>query len=339
MATQCPYRTCENIDELLSIDSDLFALKHGDMAAMGSLLQRAAEKFMRVDSCYVCLWDEERRILNYSYNYDSDSKRRIGAPCLEPIGDGPAAHVVRTRSSYVLPASSQLRRVPSISADDAGQACGSAIHVPIIANRQSGIAELFGVFSVQSYAPNVYDPHHYRLVEWLGRKAGQCLVRAAAAQDDALREISRLHDELCAREITLVTAFVNLFREMDNAIHLLQASPTVSDPGLKAQIGELERISRKVQARATCLHISTPSRPGHSDDLFAQLTAREKELLPYLASGMAYKEIASIAHISVSTVKYHLGHILVNLGIESRAQIALRLAEARTRRASFSSDD
>lgn len=53
-------------------------------------------------------------------------------------------------------------------------------------------------------------------------------------------------------------------------------------------------------------------------------TLRENEVLYWASMGKTYGEIAAIAGISVSTVKFHMGNIVVKLGV-SNARQAIRL--------------
>ena len=53
------------------------------------------------------------------------------------------------------------------------------------------------------------------------------------------------------------------------------------------------------------------------------LTAREQDVLAYLARGMRNKEIAAVLRISSQTVKNHVSSILRKLGVEDRAQARL----------------
>jgi len=52
------------------------------------------------------------------------------------------------------------------------------------------------------------------------------------------------------------------------------------------------------------------------------LTARELEILRYLARGMAKKEIARTAGISVKTVEQHTTHLMEKLDIHDRVELA-----------------
>jgi DNA-binding NarL/FixJ family response regulator len=57
------------------------------------------------------------------------------------------------------------------------------------------------------------------------------------------------------------------------------------------------------------------------------LAARETEILRLLASGRTNREIAQQLNFSVSTVKYHVQHILTRLDASDRTQAAAKAAE------------
>jgi pimeloyl-ACP methyl ester carboxylesterase/DNA-binding CsgD family transcriptional regulator len=69
-------------------------------------------------------------------------------------------------------------------------------------------------------------------------------------------------------------------------------------------------------------------RAADSDADFAELTAREREVLELIARGLANEEIAKQLALSAKTVRNHINSIFSKLGTPSRAQAIVRAREA-----------
>ena len=65
-------------------------------------------------------------------------------------------------------------------------------------------------------------------------------------------------------------------------------------------------------------------------DALKQLTAREREILDYLAQGLSNKAIARTLEISHDTVKLHVRHILSKLNLTSRVEAAVFAVEHKS---------
>jgi DNA-binding NarL/FixJ family response regulator len=63
--------------------------------------------------------------------------------------------------------------------------------------------------------------------------------------------------------------------------------------------------------------------PAQGPSALAELTAREREVLAEVASGLSNTEIAGVLHISEATVKTHVGHVMAKLGLRDRIQVVV----------------
>ena len=58
------------------------------------------------------------------------------------------------------------------------------------------------------------------------------------------------------------------------------------------------------------------------------LTSREREVLVLIAQGMSNTELAEYLHVSMATVKTHVGRLLTKLSVRDRAQLVIAAYEA-----------
>lgn len=69
-----------------------------------------------------------------------------------------------------------------------------------------------------------------------------------------------------------------------------------------------------------------PARPGAG--VLAGITAREREVLTLIASGLSNAELAERLCISTATAKTHVGHLLAKLGARDRVQLVILAYQA-----------
>jgi DNA-binding NarL/FixJ family response regulator len=96
--------------------------------------------------------------------------------------------------------------------------------------------------------------------------------------------------------------------ELIRAVHVVATGDGLLSPGVTRQlIAEFASSSRSLSAV-----------PGLSE-----LTAREREVVAMIASGLSNDEIASKLYVSPSTVKTHVARALMKLGARDRAQLVV----------------
>lgn len=62
-----------------------------------------------------------------------------------------------------------------------------------------------------------------------------------------------------------------------------------------------------------------------------QLTPRQREVLQLMSKGLTNPEIADLLHISLGTVKAHVGGIIAELGVANRTEAAVLYRDTQSR--------
>lgn len=86
---------------------------------------------------------------------------------------------------------------------------------------------------------------------------------------------------------------------------------------------DLPEAIRAVARGETYLSASLAAQTKDADDGYAQLTAREKQVLQLIAQGKSNKEIAGMLNVSVNTVAVHRANLMETLSIHKAAELVL----------------
>jgi DNA-binding NarL/FixJ family response regulator len=71
-----------------------------------------------------------------------------------------------------------------------------------------------------------------------------------------------------------------------------------------------------------------PDRTRTARERLARLTGREHEVALAVGAGLSNAEVAARLHLSVPTVKAHIGRLFAKLGVDNRVQIAICVHDA-----------
>jgi DNA-binding NarL/FixJ family response regulator len=107
--------------------------------------------------------------------------------------------------------------------------------------------------------------------------------------------------------------------ELVRAVRAVAAGDALLSPSVTRQL--LERLVPRLEA---------PERDSPPE--LQELTGRELEVLRLMAQGLSNKEIASRLVVGEATVKTHVSHVLMKLGLRDRVQAVVLAHEARLAR-------
>ena len=110
-----------------------------------------------------------------------------------------------------------------------------------------------------------------------------------------------------------------------DAVRAVLDGETPLDQGLAMRLLRCLAVEEAAQVARPQAGPTTPEPASAS--LSNPLTPRETEVLSYLASGKTNRQIAKELHLSLSTVKRHLEHILAKLKVSDRTQAAVKAVE------------
>jgi DNA-binding NarL/FixJ family response regulator len=96
--------------------------------------------------------------------------------------------------------------------------------------------------------------------------------------------------------------------------------------GVRAVAAGEALLAPSVTSRLIRAFVSVPAAPPTALD--QHITAREREILLLVARGLSNAEIADHLHVSITTTKTHVSHLLMKLGARDRAQLVIAAYES-----------
>jgi DNA-binding NarL/FixJ family response regulator len=142
---------------------------------------------------------------------------------------------------------------------------------------------------------------------------------------DAARQLASAGDRRAPRVLILTT--FDLDEYIDEALSigtsgfvLKSASPEELVSAVRAVAAGQAFLAPSVTRRVIEAFARRRVRLAREPDELATLTEREREVLRYLARGLSNREIAGALGVSETTVRTHVGHLLMKLHLRDRTQ-------------------
>lgn len=151
---------------------------------------------------------------------------------------------------------------------------------------------------------------------------------------DGLQLLERLRDAGIVLPIVVLT-MSDSKEDLAAALRLGVRGYLLKDMDPEDVVDSVARVARGELVIAPAMAVKLASLLQESqaqqerDHTVRQLTAREREILGYVARGMSNKAIAKELGISHDTVKLHVRHILAKLKLGSRVEAAVFAIENR----------
>ena len=102
--------------------------------------------------------------------------------------------------------------------------------------------------------------------------------------------------------------------DLQRAVRAVAGGDAWLDPSVTARVLTIYRDAPGARAAAGA---------SSGDPALASLTAREREVLELIATGLTNDEIAERLVLGVGTIKTHVNHIFLKLGIRNRAEAVI----------------
>lgn len=139
---------------------------------------------------------------------------------------------------------------------------------------------------------------------------------------DCIKEIKKVNDKIQVMMLTVFEDYDSIFKSLKagaSGYILKNTATTELLNAIKDIVNGGSPMSSQI-ARKVVLSF----REDETSKAAQSLSAREQEILNYLAKGYRYKEIAALLFISVETVRTHIRNIYEKLQVNSRTEALLK---------------
>jgi len=286
------------------------ALPRNDHYALYDYVRAVTGKLAPVDSFYIGFLHGANRV-RFPYGYEAG---RYDDPASHTYGPhGQTAWLIKNRVTYRYAYDNGAVLHAGVMFGDISRRSADAVTVPLLRSDGAGGSRVFGMLSMQSYTPDVFDDNAVRAVEWLttllarvlGRDHEDCeaLQRLPAGDRDVYPVTSDHIVEYLSSRVAAVRGVAELAR----------AEPI--DDRLVAIVRACEQIQSELMEMTLDIDDGPERR-------FLSLTPVEQEIALQLADGVDNERIAAESGRSPHTVKTHLRSIFRKYGMGARGEVA-----------------
>jgi DNA-binding CsgD family transcriptional regulator len=291
------------------------ALFRADHYGLYDYVRVVAGKIARVDAFFVGFLQGTNRV-RYPYAYDDGRYVDPDTHIYGPYGQ--TAWLLKRRQTYRFAYDGGLALHAGIPLGDAVRRSEDVVTVPIFRPVKDGPDQLFGMLSMQSYAPKSYDDNSVRAFEWLCSLVERVLTREGEDRE-ALRRLPA--GDVGPNLLTSDHVMEYLSHRVGSIREIVAEAR--DEPDVSASVeGHLARIidaTEHIQSELIEMLMDTDEGPERR---FASLTKAQQGVAVLLADGLENDHLAAELGVSLNTVKTHLSAILRKYGMANRAQVA-----------------
>ncbi len=293
-----------------------------------AILRMTMSNITTVDSFYIGFFlGNDTVVIPYIYDHDVYMQ-----PDISRYGPGGLSHWIRSSGkTYTWSQDNGALMSRTIPFGNCDERSMDAIIVPL---KDPETGDPSGLMSIQSLTPGTYDAEAVRAAEWLGEAL---MLSTARDRHIGIKSgVYAAHPELNSAEaIDHGERFSLINHQLEQATQrsneIIATAEQVGNESMTRAASALKSILENVQTDIAEWMLARPDETtdhGWSADVATSLTARELEIASLIASdNLTNTEIAQTLHISLKTVKTHVGNILRKLGVSQRSGIVFALAD------------